>query len=75
MPQHDDKLTNDRPDDSNVNRHRPDSTSEEVSAFGQRVKGKIKEELGDIADDKGLEDKGARENAAGRERQRRNDGA
>jgi uncharacterized protein YjbJ (UPF0337 family) len=65
----------DRPDDSNLNRHRPDSTQEEASAFGQRVKGKIKEEAGDVADDRGMEEKGQRENEAGRERQRRNDGA
>ena len=75
MAQHDNDLIKDRPDDSSANRHRPDSTSEEVSAFGQRVKGKVKEEIGDIADDTGMEEKGRRENAAGRERQRRNDGA
>lgn len=74
MAQHDDTLNNDRPDDSKANRHRPDSLSEEVSAFGQRVKGKVKEELGDVADDRGMEEKGRRENEAGRERQRRNDG-
>jgi uncharacterized protein YjbJ (UPF0337 family) len=74
MAQHDDDLTNDRPDDSAQNRHRPDSTQEEVSAFGQRVKGKLKEEIGDVADDAGMEEKGRRENAAGRDRQGRNDG-
>jgi uncharacterized protein YjbJ (UPF0337 family) len=73
MADHDNDL--DRPDDSNLNRHRPDSVSEEVSAFGQRVKGKVKEEVGDMADDRGMEEKGRRENAAGRDRQRRNDGA
>jgi uncharacterized protein YjbJ (UPF0337 family) len=65
----------DRPDDSNANRHAPDSLREEASAFGQRVKGAAKEELGDLADDRGMEEKGRRENAAGRDRQRRNDGA
>ena len=75
MADHDNDLDLDRPDDSTRNRHRPDSTAEEVSAFGQRVKGKVKEEVGDLADDRGMEEKGRRENAAGRERQRRNDGA
>ncbi len=65
----------DRPDDSAKNRHRPDSVAEEVSGFGQRVKGKLKEEVGDVVDDRGMEEKGRRENEAGRERQRRNDGA
>ena len=78
MAEHDhdrDRLDTDRPDDSSANRHRPDSTREEVSGFGQRVKGKLKEEIGDMADDRGMEEKGRRENEAGRERQRRNDGA
>jgi uncharacterized protein YjbJ (UPF0337 family) len=75
MADHDTDLDLDNPDDSARNRHRPDSTAEEVSAFGQRVKGKVKEELGDVVDDRGMEEKGQRENAAGRERQRRNDGA
>lgn len=65
----------DRPDDSAANRHKPDSVAEEASALGQRVKGKIKEEVGDLVDDKSMENKGARENAAGRARQGRNDGA
>jgi uncharacterized protein YjbJ (UPF0337 family) len=77
MADHDNDLDLDRdhPDDSSRNRHKPDSTLEEVSAFGQRVKGAVKEELGDLADDRGMQEKGRRENAAGRERQRRNDGA
>ena len=75
MAQHDDNPIDDRPDDSMANRHRPDSTREEASALGQRVKGKVKEEVGDVADDAGLEEKGRRENAAGRDRQGRNDGA
>ena len=64
----------DRPDDSTKPRHESDSVQEEASALGQRVKGTIKETAGDIADDRGLEEKGERENAAGRERQRKNDG-
>ena len=63
----------DHPDDSNAPRH-DESVLEETSAFGQRVKGKIKEETGDALDDEAMEDKGARENEAGRDRQRRNDG-
>jgi uncharacterized protein YjbJ (UPF0337 family) len=74
-PNKDLDLGHDNPDDSTRNRHEPDSISEEVSGFGQRVKGKVKEEVGDLADDRGMEEKGRRENAAGRERQRRNDGA
>ena len=64
----------DRPDDSKANRHAKDSVAEETSATGQRIKGKIKEEVGDAIDDEEMEDKGARENAAGKDRQRRNDG-
>ena len=63
----------DRPDDSTRRRH-ADSIAEETSATGQRVKGKIKEEVGDLIDDEAMEDKGARENEAGKDRQRRNDG-
>jgi uncharacterized protein YjbJ (UPF0337 family) len=62
----------DRPDDSTQRRH-ANSVAEETSATGQRVKGKIKEELGDAFDDEETEEKGARENAAGIERQRKND--
>ena len=64
----------DRPDDSNEPRHKPDSLREEASATGQRIKGAVKEVAGDIADDRRLEEKGERENAAGKDRQRRNDG-
>jgi uncharacterized protein YjbJ (UPF0337 family) len=63
----------DRPDDSNAPRHATNSVSEETSATGQRVKGAIKEEVGDALDDEAMEEKGARENAAGKDRQRRND--
>ena len=63
----------DRPDDSNKNRHAPGSVSEEVSGAGQQFKGAVKREVGDAIDDEEMEDKGARENEAGKERQRRND--
>jgi uncharacterized protein YjbJ (UPF0337 family) len=54
------------------NRKSDDSVHEEVSAISQRVKGAAKEAVGDIADDRGLEREGARENAAGRARQATN---
>ena len=63
----------DRPDDSTANRHAKDSVSEETSATGQRIKGAIKEEVGDMIDDEEMEEKGARENAAGQIRQKKND--
>jgi len=63
----------DRPDDSAARKHDRNSVAEETSATGQRVKGAIKEAVGDLTDDKATEDKGARENAAGKDRQRRND--
>ena len=63
----------DRPDDSNKNRHAPGSVNEEVSGAGQRFKGAVKREVGDALDDEHMEDKGASENAAGKDRQRRND--
>jgi uncharacterized protein YjbJ (UPF0337 family) len=62
----------DNPDDSNAPRH-ANSVAEETSATGQRIKGAIKEEVGDALDDEAMEDKGARENEAGKDRQRRND--
>jgi uncharacterized protein YjbJ (UPF0337 family) len=62
----------DRPDDSPARKH-ANSVAEEASATGQRVKGAVKEELGDMLDDETMEEKGARENAAGKDRQRRND--
>ena len=62
----------DRPDDSSKNRHAPGSTNEEVSGMGQRFKGAVKRETGDAFDDEEMEDKGSRENEAGRTRQRRN---
>jgi uncharacterized protein YjbJ (UPF0337 family) len=55
------------------NRKKDDSVAEEVSAFGQRVKGAAKDVVGDLADDRGLEREGERENAMGRARQQSND--
>ena len=63
----------DRPDDSNEPRHATNSVAEETSATGQRVKGAIKEAVGDAIDDEEMEEKGERENAAGIDRQRKND--
>ena len=63
----------DRPDDSNAPRHDPDSVAEETSATGQRAKGAIKEAVGDAIDDEEMEQKGKRENEAGKDRQRKND--
>ena len=62
----------DRPDDSHARKH-GDPIAEETSATGQRVKGAIKEAVGDAIDDKSMENKGARENAAGKDRQKKND--
>ena len=64
---------NDRPDDSNEPRHKPDSVREEASAIGQRVKGATKDAVGDMTDNESLEEKGERENEAGKDRQKRND--
>lgn len=66
-------MDHDRPDDSNAPRHDRNSVAEEVSATGQRVKGAIKNAAGELVDDERLEDKGERENAAGIDRQRKND--
>ena len=63
----------DRPDDSKAQRHASNLVAEETSATGQRVKGAIKEAVGDMVDDEEMEKKGERENAAGKERQRKND--
>ena len=63
----------DRPDDSNAPRHDPGSVREEASATGQRVKGAVKDAVGDLMDDEDLENEGERENAAGKDRQRKND--
>ena len=65
-------MDHDRPDDSNAPRH-DNSIAEETSATGQRIKGAIKDAVGDMTDNESLERKGERENAAGRDRQRKND--
>jgi uncharacterized protein YjbJ (UPF0337 family) len=67
-------LDHDRPDDSNEPRHDTDSVQEEVSATGQRMKGAVKNAAGELINDESLEEKGERENEAGRERQRDNEG-
>jgi uncharacterized protein YjbJ (UPF0337 family) len=66
-------MDHDRPDDSNAPRHTPGSVREEVSAFGQRVKGEAENIAGEATGNDRLEDKGERENAAGRDRQAKND--
>jgi uncharacterized protein YjbJ (UPF0337 family) len=63
----------DRPDDSNAPRHDEGSVAEETSATGQRVKGATKEAVGEMTDNESLEEKGERENEAGRDRQKAND--
>jgi uncharacterized protein YjbJ (UPF0337 family) len=63
----------DRPDDSKAPRHDRDSVAEETSATGQRIKGATKDAAGDLLDDEAMERKGERENAAGIDRQRKND--
>jgi uncharacterized protein YjbJ (UPF0337 family) len=68
-----DQDNRDNPDDSNAPRHKPGSIREEVSATGQRIKGATKNAVGEAVDDEELEDKGERENEAGRERQNKND--
>jgi uncharacterized protein YjbJ (UPF0337 family) len=66
-------IDHDRPDDSNAPRHDTNSVAEETSATGQRIKGSMKDAAGELTGDERLEDKGERENAAGKDRQRRND--
>ena len=66
-------MDHDRPDDSSAPRHDRDSIAEETSATGQRIKGAFKDAAGDLIDDERLEEKGERENAAGINRQRKND--
>ena len=63
----------DRPDDSNAPRHTPGSIREETSATGQRIKGAVEDVAGEVTGDEALEDKGERENAAGIDRQKKND--
>jgi uncharacterized protein YjbJ (UPF0337 family) len=66
-------MDHDRPDDSNEARHKPGSVREEASAVGQRIKGAAKDAAGAITDNEDVESKGERENAAGRDRQKKND--
>ncbi len=63
----------DHPDDSSARRHDRNSVAEETSATGQRIKGAVKDAAGDLTGNESLEDKGERENAAGKQRQRDND--
>ena len=63
----------DRLDDSNESRDKPNSVRDGAPTTGQRVKGGGKKMPGDIADDRGLEKKGEREDAAEIDRQRTND--
>jgi uncharacterized protein YjbJ (UPF0337 family) len=62
----------DHPDDSNERRH-DNSVGEEVSATGQRIKGGVKNAVGELTGDELLEEKGERESRAGEDRQRKND--
>jgi uncharacterized protein YjbJ (UPF0337 family) len=55
------------------NRKNDDTLGEELSAFGQRVKGGTKDVVGDVVNDRGMEREGERENAEGRARQASND--
>jgi uncharacterized protein YjbJ (UPF0337 family) len=66
-------MDHDRPDDSNAPRHKPGSVAEETSATGQRVKGAVENAVGAVTGNDSLEDKGERENAAGKDRQKKND--
>ena len=66
-------MDHDRPDDSNAPRHDKDSIAEETSATGQRVKGAIKDATGALTGNESLEEKGERENQAGKDRQKKND--
>ena len=54
------------------NKKNDDTVSEEISAMGQRVKGAAKDIAGSVANDRGLEREGERENAIGRARQASN---
>ena len=55
------------------NRKKDDSIAEETSAFGQRVKGAVKDATGVMTGNERLEREGERENAEGRRRQATND--
>ena len=58
---------------TNDNKRSDGSLSEEASALGQRVKGAAKDGAGAVTGNEALEREGERENAEGRDRQRRND--
>jgi uncharacterized protein YjbJ (UPF0337 family) len=58
---------------ANDNKRSDGSLSEEASAFGQRVKGAVKDGAGAITGNESLERDGERENAEGRKRQAQND--
>jgi uncharacterized protein YjbJ (UPF0337 family) len=66
-------MDHDRPDDSHAPRHKPGSIAEETSATGQRIKGATENAIGELVGDESLEEKGERENAAGKDRQKKND--
>jgi uncharacterized protein YjbJ (UPF0337 family) len=66
-------MDHDCSDDSNAPRHTPGSIAEETSATGQRIKGAIKDITGEVTGNERLEEEGERENAAGIDRQRKND--
>jgi uncharacterized protein YjbJ (UPF0337 family) len=68
-----DQFKKDRPDDSAKPRHQPGSVAEETSATGQRIKGAVKEGSGAATGNRDLENKGKRENEAGKDRQKKND--
>src|SRR5688572_1896919 len=55
------------------NKRTDGSVSEEAAAFGQRVKGTVKDGAGAVTGNESLEREGERDNAEGRERQRRNE--
>ncbi|BCS32616.1 hypothetical protein TBR22_A18300 [Luteitalea sp. TBR-22] len=57
---------------NDINR-RDDSATEELSAFGERVKGAAKDAVGSVTGNPSLERQGELENAEGRARQARND--
>lgn len=58
---------------NNDNKRSEGSVSEEASAFGQRVKGAVKDGAGAVTGNESLEREGERENAEGRQRQAQND--
>jgi uncharacterized protein YjbJ (UPF0337 family) len=50
-----------------------DTVGEEISAFGERIKGATKDAVGSVTGNRSLEREGERENAEGRARQATND--